>query len=131
MSPSLRGSGLKFYSRAYSRPRTSSPSLRGSGLKSGGMCVRYAGVKVSLFTREWIEMSAVPSFSRMFMSPSLRGSGLKCSFSFTVCLWQASPSLRGSGLKYQGLYGTFADVFVSLFTREWIEIKLFPPTSKE
>ena len=32
-SPSLRGSGLKCYQRAFAQAATASPSLRGSGLK--------------------------------------------------------------------------------------------------
>ena len=35
-----------------------------------------------------------------------------------------SPSLRGSGLKYAVDGGHFETISVSLFTREWIEIKL-------
>ena len=76
---------------------------------------------VSLFTREWIEISpnqypfvrtSSPSlrgsglkylygfsFDRSGESPSLRGSGLKCSYQAHEVVVLMSPSLRGSGLK--------------------------------
>ena len=55
---------------------------------------------VSLFTREWIEISII--FSRMGVhtqSPSLRGSGLKYELLNEERVELLSPSLRGSGLK--------------------------------
>ena len=55
-----------------------SPSLRGSGLKS---VLAYAMIitdKVSLFTREWIEIAFFRVPLVVARSPSLRGSGLKC-----------------------------------------------------
>ena len=101
-SPSLRGSGLKWlFPRAKTKQQRPSPSLRGSGLKCL-LCRQfperiqglplYEGVdwnlllnkrkqmrtKVSLFTREWIEMvlGRGDGFVQR-QSPSLRGSGLK------------------------------------------------------
>ena len=58
---------------------------------------------VSLFTREWIEIS-VPPF---------------------IQYWYRSPSLRGSGLKSESVGKKFETAGVSLFTREWIEIVQF------
>ena len=54
-----------------------SPSLRGSGLKSLVNWFTKLIFVVSLFTREWIEMSILPPKSDKSPSPSLRGSGLK------------------------------------------------------
>ena len=125
--------------------------------------------KVSLFTREWIEIKTKVSPAwALRASPSLRGSGLKCQNLVQRCHGlQRSPSLRGSGLKskighalynafwslplyegvdwnlrrklyvrhgsclplYEGvdwncvLCGRSCSFCVSLFTREWIEIK--------
>ena len=59
---------------------------------------------VSLFTREWIEIS----------------SGRKNPWNE-----KKSPSLRGSGLKFVWFLDTETPQCVSLFTREWIEIN--PP----
>ena len=80
-------------------------------------------MEVSLFTREWIEIPPVKSSTFVCKSsPSLRGSGLKCqNWRWTkFCLW--SPSLRGSGLKSRRNHLCINAVWVSLFTREWIEI---------
>ena len=56
-SPSLRGSGLKYQSAGRAENGITSPSLRGSGLKSKLMdCIRQQE-RVSLFTREWIEIA--------------------------------------------------------------------------
>ena len=79
-------------------------------------------ITVSLFTREWIEISdRITDLAFLIQSPSLRGSGLKsvrrvtCQKSAVVSLFTRewieilrsasllpeirSPSLRGSGLK--------------------------------
>ena len=79
-SPSLRGSGLKFYYNAF-----------------------YSICKlVSLFTREWIEIFGwYIYYTTNVVSPSLRGSGLKCMISQNECTLTKSPSLRGSGLKFR------------------------------
>ena len=55
---------------------------------------------VSLFTREWIEMTQLSQESiRKTSSPSLRGSGLKCWCAELQRLLTVSPSLQGSGLR--------------------------------
>ena len=54
---------------------------------------------VSLFTREWIEISQQYSQRSPPWSPSLRGSGLKLKLTLLSPRCAASPSLRGSGLK--------------------------------
>ena len=55
---------------------------------------------VSLFTREWIEiLNNAASVLPEIASPSLRGSGLKSPSLAAVELQLLSPSLRGSGLK--------------------------------
>ena len=55
-----------------------SPSLRGSGLKYLSETKMTLAEFVSLFTREWIEITATRQHdARGFVSPSLRGSGLK------------------------------------------------------
>ena len=56
------------------------------------------------------------------MSPSLRGSGLKLFLCLSCRSWETSPSLRGSGLKYREWRCEKSNCWVSLFTREWIEI---------
>ena len=125
LSPSLRGSGLKFTSSSYRHLHcVPSPSLRGSGLKS--LCNNRFHTKqaVSLFTREWIEIDsgtlsvrpcAVSLFTRewieIFEVPATIDAGFK------------SPSLRGSGLKLLCSQCHEAVHAVSLFTREWIEIE--------
>ena len=100
---------------------------------------------VSLFTREWIEISAaVIALISNTPSPSLRGSGLKSvsqerirnpckspslrgsGLKLAVCSLESelsgSPSLRGSGLKFVRKRLLLFQMVVSLFTREWIEI---------
>ena len=56
MSPSLRGSGLKYRTLNDNLKTILSPSLRGSGLKWGFYWVTSVSHVVSLFTREWIEI---------------------------------------------------------------------------
>ena len=58
--------------------------------------------KVSLFTREWIEIS----------------------FDKSKIVFKLSPSLRGSGLKLKLTLLSPRCAAVSLFTREWIEIEV-------
>ena len=76
-SPSLRGSGLKFVSAARHPTVLVSPSLRGSGLKYNLRRGKKGERNVSLFTREWIEISNGVRICWTRQSPSLRGSGLK------------------------------------------------------
>ena len=77
-----------------------SPSLRGSGLKFRSCCVYRFQNKVSLFTREWIEIQCRKGW--LLGQPCLplyEGVDWNLSIPFgMVCLIQ-SPSLRGSGLK--------------------------------
>ena len=146
MSPSLRGSGLKYRLR---QQRLSQflvslftrewieilSSLLSSSMK---ICLPlYEGVdwnkrsweiaastpRVSLFTREWIEIP-------IFRYWGITESGLPLYEGVDWNVWNieidngssASPSLRGSGLKYMSEPNQFLDCHVSLFTREWIEI---------
>ena len=121
-SPSLRGSGLKYKHLVNYQNSRMSPSLRGSGLKS---VLAYAMIitdKVSLFTREWIEIAFFRVPLVVARSPSLRGSGLKSS-------GQTTPASRTGLPLYEGVDWNAAEEppkpflgSVSLFTREWIEI---------
>ena len=145
-SPSLRGSGLKLRMVRPHRRESLSPSLRGSGLKLiipylVVLCKcrlpLYEGVdwnvliapirhiiRVSLFTREWIEIRVSSGIQNRFKSPSLRGSGLKSPTGQGTRWERWSPSLRGSGLKCQPYRQGSCCHWVSLFTREWIEIAI-------
>ena len=88
--------------------------------------VLEAGFKktmVSLFTREWIEIGfKMPACTNCNSSPSLRGSGLKFPCRPLQAVQNPSPSLRGSGLKFSVPCYLDNGDYVSLFTREWIEI---------
>ena len=101
-----------------------SPSLRGSGLKSVHRVTCQKSAVVSLFTREWIEIS--PSgfaFFDVTMSPSLRGSGLK-SRAIHAELYQKGVSLfTREWIEILSVITNSPFTLVSLFTREWIEIK--------
>ena len=77
-----------------------SPSLRGSGLKFQHMDFYFYDFHVSLFTREWIEIS----------NPSLGDKPIRVSL-FTR-EWIEIGIRRAMCLQMD----------VSLFTREWIEI---------
>ena len=133
MSPSLRGSGLKFHPpwmfalaisvSLFTREWIEiaphfwtvlygmSPSLRGSGLKFLAARCKNIWPYVSLFTREWIEISSLSSRSRMVWSlPLYEGVDWNSGNNRILRERGSSPSLRGSGLK------SFltASVFVSL-----------------
>ena len=121
-SPSLRGSGLKWLGRAVFRCGILSPSLRGSGLKWGDYNTAWSNQFVSLFTREWIEISIcwsgrernnVSLFTREWIEIKIDGlyppAGTSLPLyegvdwnrfpTFRKKLRAESPSLRGSGLK--------------------------------
>ena len=145
-SPSLRGSGLKLHFTRILRTGLESPSLRGSGLKYNLAHVVSHFIFVSLFTREWIEISSifpmVFAFSRL---PLYEG------VDWNLRGWGSSPAPWGLPL-YEGVDWNFfgkkksvewkglplyegvdwniivnwyhdSAFGVSLFTREWIEIK--------
>ena len=100
-SPSLRGSGLKFRHNDCTILECGLPLYE--GVDWNHFCPYWlpASSRVSLFTREWIEIALFKaSWYSVLASPSLRGSGLK---SFVLFLPQNGQT-------------------VSLFTREWIEI---------
>ena len=104
-SPSLRGSGLKWTPNKSENPAgTPSPSLRGSGLKSSSpLPATAAPFRLPLYEGvDWNRPVRGRRTPRWCQSPSLRGSGLKCVLS-------AHKTMTG---------------FVSLFTREWIEIPM-------
>ena len=170
-SPSLRGSGLKLRMVRPHRRESLSPSLRGSGLKLiipylVVLCKcrlpLYEGVdwnvliapirhiiRVSLFTREWIEISnragyslgaMVSLFTREWIEmPAIQArlvlplglplyEGVDWNCNQRICLTHnsTSPSLRGSGLKWPTFHNFVPIPLVSLFTREWIEMHLLP-----
>ena len=73
--------------------------------------------RVSLFTREWIEISGCVSLEWVpVQSPSLRGSGLKWlpPLQITLTGWE-SPSLRGSGLKLDKITTTEEELRLPLY----------------
>ena len=104
---------------------------------------------VSLFTREWIEIRYHAGDLRIFARlPLYEGVDWNsyniqpCTIQLRLPLYEGvdwnsgcnsyrngrwrSPSLRGSGLKYFfDNFGYKSNMCVSLFTREWIEIKIY------
>ena len=147
-SPSLRGSGLKCSPQSVWLEGIQSPSLRGSGLKSIDEADQYTNIglplyegvdwnclwaerlaamlSVSLFTREWIEMSIRVAVSFTWESlPLYEGVDWNKKPLCIICYFFQSPSLRGSGLKWMLRWLFVRQRHVSLFTREWIEI---PPS---
>ena len=100
LSPSLRGSGLKFLREEKIRGMKRSPSLRGSGLKYP------TGEKNNC---------------HRLLSPSLRGSGLKSFVEQTQTNANSLPLYEGVDWNFDAYCKIILDC-VSLFTREWIEI---------
>ena len=101
-SPSLRGSGLKCpLSRVRQTKDNKSPSLRGSGLKLQIFRRCCCSSRVSLFTREWIEINScrLERHKRKWVSLFTRE---------WIEITQILPAQINLG--------------VSLFTREWIEM---------
>ena len=99
LSPSLRGSGLKYTQLHQIRIRQPVSLFTREWIEISSFCLPSLRASVSLFTREWIEIARGQRLQTYWQSPSLRGSGLKC-----ICLRlfnkrNTSPSLRGSGLK--------------------------------
>ena len=134
LSPSLRGSGLKYQdNRQYAFSTSVALFTRAwiEILPSFFPCfVSY----VALFTRAWIEISLPFGLSYCFESPSLRGRGLKFRTpSLGICTvtcrplyegvdWNVlqklsaktareSPSLRGRGLK--SLYIPSSEIYIA------------------
>ena len=78
---------------------------------------------VSLFTREWIEMTGLDAMTMQgFSLPLYEGVDWNWTTRRSMQTCWKSPSLRGSGLKSSGVSKRTNLFFVSLFTREWIEI---------
>ena len=78
---------------------------------------------VSLFTREWIEISENNKyFLLLYRLPLYEGVDWNWKISNLLKNAMRSPSLRGSGLKFLFFFQFILSNFVSLFTREWIEI---------
>ena len=145
-SPSLRGSGLKFLSRLWLPVVTAvslftrewieivfcatlsesrqSPSLRGSGLKCLHAIYADSGQRVSLFTREWIEIVFCATLSESRQSPSLRGSGLKSPHLQKSVMRCGLPLYEGVDWNCSVTVNCLCFNWVSLFTREWIEMAL-------
>ena len=73
-----------------------SPSLRGSGLKYFFDNFGHKGNMVSLFTREWIEIENREQKDGLHLaSPSLRGSGLKYNLAHVVSHFICLPLYEG------------------------------------
>ena len=78
---------------------------------------------VSLFTREWIEMTGLDAMTMQgFSLPLYEGVDWNWTTRRSMQTCWKSPSLRGSGLKSSGVSKRTNLFFVSLFTREWIEM---------
>ena len=122
-SPSLRGSGLKSPRGVYllTKPRrlplyegvdwnkirspqpiphNRLPLYEGVDWNHDYIIRHFGRYVVSLFTREWIEISSTWRLISRLPSPSLRGSGLKWKWWNRTDDSNLSPSLRGSGLKW-------------------------------
>ena len=76
-SPSLRGSGLKFYRLFCVHPATTVSLFTREWIEIFFYILLFLSASVSLFTREWIEMRIALMLALVSASPSLRGSGLK------------------------------------------------------
>ena len=78
---------------------------------------------VSLFTREWIEMTGLDAMTMQgFSLPLYEGVDWNWTTRRSMQTCWKSPSLRGSGLKSSVVSKRTNLFFVSLFTREWIEM---------
>ena len=80
---------------------------------------------VALFTRAWIEIRCGKFWKCLLQSPSSRGRGLKLTLQWIYLSLTQSPSSRGRGLKFCALSDQQIFTKVALFTRAWIEIKIF------
>ena len=101
--------------------------------------------RVSLFTREWIEispmltgitmsrslplyegvdwnMTRISVFAHRFKSPSLRGSGLKSHQTIQKKSWRNVSLFTREWIEMLSVGRRSACIWVSLFTREWIEM---------
>ena len=78
---------------------------------------------VSLFTREWIEITILQGLRPYHIVSLFTREWIEIvSGVATISVHCASPSLRGSGLKFIAVSNDERKQVVSLFTREWIEI---------
>ena len=122
-SPSLRGSGLKCHFPSPPHLSERLPLYEGVDWNGRLLAKDRMQCSVSLFTREWIEMVLCKHFlNHSARSPSLRGSGLKYDFPVVFPALLYSLPLY-EGVDWNGIVsGWLKNSFVSLFTREWIEI---------
>ena len=101
-----------------------SPSLRGSGLKSVNLpMVRCQSLRLPLY--EWVDWnrSACQVAIVVKCLPLYEGVDWNTLENVLNKLRRKSPSLRGSGLKLPKRRIPSLQGYVSLFTREWIEIR--------
>ena len=100
-----------------------SPSLRGSGLKWWCVLPLFCCVSVSLFTREWIEMmvrfAVVLLRQRLPLYEGVDWNGWKQAF---PCYNMEVSLFTREWIEIPAPVPCFAVRAVSLFTREWIEI---------
>ena len=129
-SPSSRGRGLKCHNRHEQRNHQWSPSSRGRGLKYHLLQRLLIQSRVALFTRAWIEMSAV-IFNLFLTCVALI---TRAWIEMVIILCQLmyiikSPSSRGRGLKCKFGLHIWVAKFVALFTRAWIEMVMLSFTA--
>ena len=100
-----------------------SPSLRGRGLKSFSKqpFILYLTSRPLCEGVDWNDIFAIAGDTRK-LSPSLRGRGLKFDMMKLIRKTERSPSLRGRGLKYEACQNIAPEGEVALFARAWIEI---------
>ena len=123
MSPSLRGSGLKYSGCCKRAWFDTSPSLRGSGLKFVFLFQQFHSLCVSLFTREWIEiaMKNIQIGNKQSL-PLYEGVDWNFIKLDKRIKFNSLPLYEGVDWNCKRpMYG-MPFVLVSLFTREWIEI---------
>ena len=129
MSPSLRGSGLKSVCNAC--PKTSAFLYEGVDWNIWSCTTKIVVTSVSLFTREWIEITLLGSLVKLSDVSLFTREWIEIRYEIQTNQENAqSPSLRGSGLKSLPHRWDNTLRLVSLFTREWIEIKDMNTKSK-
>ena len=104
------------------RPSGRSPSLRGSGLKYLVVNTCYISRHVSLFTREWIEILSEYIYHSLWCLPLYEGVDWNNPVNCFLELFFSLPLYEGVDWNSFRAACFLGDDYVSLFTREWIEM---------
>ena len=121
-SPSLRGSGLKYFRDYPNHLRRSLPLYEGVDWNIGVKNYNTRIFNVSLFTREWIEIKASPNVKLFFVVSLFTREWIEIAGVLVINRTCGVSLFTREWIEISIFHHMLISIWVSLFTREWIEI---------